>query len=190
MSRCSPTLLLGGTITGVLVSVLIGLGALAVGSLIGIIAAAISGTVTAAAAFRMIQAALILRPLDAPMRAVPEMERVIECGYEICFRQGRASKSFQRWVFAARRDKRTVGCIDVGYIEAKKCLYVSNVCVQEPHGHRGVGTALLLCAVKTTCCKVVATSSRTSQGAVFFEKTRPLLSRHGIQLLDRPGRKS
>lgn len=184
MSRCYRLLLAGGALGCVLALILVGLGCLAAGSPFGIIAVVVGGSVAAVITISMIRGAFTLHPVGDPIRAIPEAEKVLERGYEFWFHQGRASKIFQRWVFTASWGARTVGRLDVDFIGARKCLYVSNVYVVEPHGNRGLGTVLLLCAAKTTDCEIVTTSSRTRQGARFFEKTKPVLKGHGIELRD------
>jgi hypothetical protein len=127
-----------------------------------------------------------LCPISDRIRAIPEADKVLERGYQICFRQGPASKTSKRWTFTAHLRNRTVGCLEVDFIEASSRLFVANVYVVESHGNRGLGTALLLCAAKTTDCRVVTSSSRTRQGVGFFAKARLVLKGYGVEMRDPP----
>jgi len=126
------------------------------------------------------------RPIGGRLRLLAEAAAVAAMGYEIVFRRARASKTCQRYAFWARHSGRTVGRLDVDFIESRKWLYVANIYVVETHGNRGVGTALLVCAARRTACTVLTTSSRTRRGAAFFAKNRETLKRYGVEMADRP----
>lgn len=126
------------------------------------------------------------RPITGRLRLLAEAAAVAAMGYEIVFRRVRASKTYQRCVFWARRGGRTVGRLDVDFIESRKWLYVANIYVVETHGNRGVGTALLVCAARWADCQVLTTSSRTRLGTAFFAKNRATLKRYGVEMADRP----
>jgi hypothetical protein len=126
-----------------------------------------------------------LRPAGEEARAVEEVAHAYRQGYEILYRRGRPSGGREKWLCYVRRDGRTWGYLDADHMEAKRWLYVENVYVDDRHGDRGLGTALLLCAVKLTGCTLVTTSGRTRQGVRFFEKKRAVLSKYGIELRDR-----
>ena len=103
-------------------------------------------------------------PIADRLRLLAQAAAVAAMGYEIVFRRVRASKTYQRCVFWRTRGGRTVGRLDVDFIESRKWLYVANIYVVETHGNRGVGTALLVCAARWTDCTVLTTSSRTRRG--------------------------
>jgi hypothetical protein len=126
-----------------------------------------------------------LRPVDDEARAVAEVAHVYRQGYEILYRRGRPSSRREKCLCYARRDGRTWGYLDADYMDDKRWLYVENVYVDDRHGDRGLGTALLLSAVKMTGATLVTTSGRTRQGVRFFEKKRPVLAKYGIELRDR-----
>lgn len=155
----------------------------AVASVIAILAGAACGAVATVAVW-MRRGPLL--PIGDQIRILPEAKRVLERGYEICFRQGPASKRFQPWIFTAHLRGRTVGRLDVDFIQASRRLYVANVHVVEAHGNRGLAGALLLSAAKATDCRVVATSSRTRQGARFFAKAKLVLKGYGVEMCDPP----
>ncbi len=123
-------------------------------------------------------------PLDARLQVLPEVAAVYELGYTIESCPSRPARRYQRWTFRARFRGRRIGCLEVDLLAASRWLYVQNVYVDDAHGRTGVGTALLLAAVKATACAGVITSKRTAQGLCFFERSRALLQRHGIELRD------
>ena len=127
----------------------------------------------------------LLRPVDDEARAVAEVANVYRQGYEILYRRGRPAHGREKWLWYVRRDGRTWGYLDADCMDAKRWLYVENVYVDGRHGDRGLGTALLLCAVTLTRCNLVTTSGRTRQGARFFTKNRAVLQKYGIELRDR-----
>ena len=178
-----PSLLVSGATGGAVASVIAGLGCAAGQAPFSILAGLACGTAAALAVWRSRGP---LCPISDRIRAIPEADKVLERGYQICFRQGPASKTSRRWTFTAHLRNRTVGCLEVDFIEANSRLFVANVYVVESRGNRGLGTALLLCAAKTTDCRVVTSSSRTRQGVGFFVKARLVLKGYGVEMRDPP----
>jgi hypothetical protein len=127
-----------------------------------------------------------LLPIGASLKTLPQVKHVTRLGYEIVYRAFPASKRYQKWTFVARRNGWPLGRLDVDFIEAGRWLYVENICVEDNHGNKGLGAALLVCAAKTTACDVLTTSGRTAQGARFFDRMRPILQQCGVELRDRP----
>jgi hypothetical protein len=125
-----------------------------------------------------------LRPAGAEARAVAEVEHAYGQGYEVVYRRGLPAWGREKWLCYARRDGRTCGYLDADYMPDKNWLFVENVYVDDRHGDRGLATALLLCAARLTGCRLVTTSGRTRQGVRFFDKTRPVLQKYGIELRD------
>ena len=126
------------------------------------------------------------RSIDGRVLSLAEVKAIREQGFEIVFCQTPASGKCQQYIFRACLNGRTVGQLDIDFIGARRWLYVANVYVVETQGNRGVGTAILVGAAKTTDCRVLTTSTRTRQGARFFAKNRPVLKRYGIEMRDRP----
>jgi hypothetical protein len=136
-----------------------------------------------------LQWVLTREPLQAVEPAAKTMTEVADVygqGYEIVYRRGRPSRQRRKWWFFVRYKGRTWGYLDTDFMESKHWLYVENVYVDDRHSNRGLATALLLCATRTTRCSVVTTSSRTRQGVRFFAKVRAVLEKYGIELRDRP----
>jgi hypothetical protein len=126
-----------------------------------------------------------LLPVGDEARAVAEVASVYGLGYEVLYRRGWPAHGREKWLCYICRDGRTWGYLDADYMEAKRWLYVENVYVDDRHGDKGLGTALLLCAAKTTGCNLVTTSGRTRPGARFFARKREVLRKYGIELRDR-----
>ncbi len=118
------------------------------------------------------------------LKAIPEVQKVYEEGYEIWFYRSPPNTHYQKWVLEARKLGRAKAHLSADFITAKQCLYIANVCVDQRHGNKGLATAMLLCATRLTQCRALTTSGRTNQGAKFFEKNRLRLSRHGVELRD------
>jgi hypothetical protein len=116
------------------------------------------------------------------LKAIPEVQKVYEEGYEIWFYRSPPNTRYQQWVLEARKLGRRKARLSADFITAKQCLYIANVCVDQRHGNKGLATAMLLCATRLTQCRALTTSGRTNQGAKFFEKNRLRLSRHGVEL--------
>jgi hypothetical protein len=129
-----------------------------------------------------------LLPIRDPLKASPVLDHVYQRGYEIVFRPCRPSKRYQKWIFLARRNRQVVGRLDVDFIQVGRRLYVENIHVLESHGKRGIGAALIVSAVQTTACELLTTSCRTAQGARFFDRMRPILHAHGVEMRDPPSR--
>ncbi len=178
-----PSLMVSGATGGAVASVIAGLGCAAGHAPFSILAGLACGT---AAALAVGRSSGPLCPISDRIRAISEAEKVLERGYQICFRHGPQSKTTRRWTFTAHLRNRTVGRLEVDFIEASSRLFVANVYVVESHRNRGLGTALLLCAAKTTDCRVVTSSSRTRQGEGFFAKARLVLKGYGVEMRDPP----
>jgi hypothetical protein len=118
------------------------------------------------------------------LKAIPEVQKVYEEGYEIWFHRSPPNTRYQQWVLEARKLGRGKAHLSADFITAKQCLYIANVYVDQRHGNKGLATAMLLCATRLTQCRALTTSGRTNQGAKFFEKNRLRLSRHGVELHD------
>ena len=125
-------------------------------------------------------------PVDGRLLTLAEVRAVGVQGYDIVLHRHSASKRYEKYVFRACRRGRTVGRLDVDFIAPRRWLYVANIHVVEAHGNRGVGTALLVCAAKTTACTVLTTSARTRQGARFFARNRAVMKSYGVEMSDRP----
>ena len=117
-------------------------------------------------------------------RTAPDVEKANRQGYDIGFRIEPPAKRFVRYAFVARRLGNVVGQLDADFIGAERLLYVLNVFVPQAHRKQGLATALLVSAVKTTNCSVVATSGRTADGTPFFSGMRSVLKRNGVELRD------
>jgi hypothetical protein len=126
-----------------------------------------------------------LYPIDEEVRAITEVAAVYQQGYEIKYRQRLPSSKREKWLFYVFRNRQAWGYLDADFMAAKNWLYVENVYVDDRHGNKGLATALLLCAAKTTRCSIVTTSARTRQGVRFFAKTRGVLQQYGIDLRDK-----
>lgn len=120
--------------------------------------------------------------IDCEFKALSEVRSVLRQGYAIFFTRGRAVRGYEKWTFQAHLRGHPVGRLDVDRIGLRECLYVENIHVEEEHSRRGLATALLVCAALTTGCREVATSGRTTQGAVFFQCVQPVLNGRGIEL--------
>ncbi len=123
-----------------------------------------------------------LIPVGAEARAMPEVAAVCGQGYEITYRRHLPGKGRGKWLFQVFLKGRARGYLDADFMEGQRWLYVENVYVDDRHGNRGLATALLLCAARTTGCVVMTTSARTRQGARFFEKNRAVLTKYGVEL--------
>jgi hypothetical protein len=123
-------------------------------------------------------------PIAEELKAIPEMQKVYEKGYEIWFYRYPPSARYQHWVLEDRKHGRGKAHLSADFIAARQCLYIANVCVDQGHGNQGLATAMLLCAARLTQCRTLTTSGRTNQGAKFFEKNRFCLSHHGVELRD------
>jgi hypothetical protein len=178
-------LLAGATAGGGVAYALAGLGGWSAQAPLFFLAGAAGGATAAVAAARLLRTDPPC-PIGARLKGIPEVRAVYARGYEICFRRGRPSRRFQRWVFSAHLRGRAVGRLDADFIQAKRRLYVANVHVVETHGKRGLGAALFLCAARKTGCEAVTTSGRTRPGARLVDKCRPLLRSYGIEIYDTP----
>jgi hypothetical protein len=125
-----------------------------------------------------------MSPIAEELKAIPEVQKVYEEGYEIWFYRAPPHARYQHWVLEARKHGRGRAHLSADFIAAKQCLYIANVCVDQGHGNQGLATAMLLCATRLTQCRVLTTSGRTDQGTRFFEKNRLPLSQHGVELQD------
>jgi hypothetical protein len=122
--------------------------------------------------------------ISGELKAIPEVQRVYEEGYEIWFYRSPPNARYQQWVLEARKLGRGKAHLSADFITAKQCLYIANVYVDQRHGNKGLATAMLLCATRLTQCRALTTSGRTNQGTKFFEKNRLRLSGHGVELHD------
>jgi len=125
-----------------------------------------------------------MSPITDELKAIPEVQKVYDEGFEIWFYRCPPKTRYQHWVLEARKLGRAKAHLSADFIPAKQCLYIANVCVDQQHGNKGLATAMLLCATRLTQCRAVTTSGRTKQGAKFFEKNRLCLSRNGVELRD------
>ncbi len=127
-----------------------------------------------------------MSPIPDELKAIPEVQKVYDEGYEIWFYCCPPNTRYQHWVLEARKRGRAKAHLSADFITAKQSLYISNICVDKPHENKGLATALLLCATRLTQTRALTTSGRTKQGVKFFEKSRSRLSRHGVELHDGP----
>lgn len=118
------------------------------------------------------------------LKAIPEVQKVYDEGYEIWFYRCPPNTRYQHWVLKVRKLGRAKAHLSADFISAKQCLYIANVSVDQRHRNKGLATAMLLCATRLTQCHALTTSGRTNQGVKFFEKSRSRLSRHGVELHD------
>jgi hypothetical protein len=123
-------------------------------------------------------------PKSDELKAIPEVQKVYEEGYEIWFYRSPPKTRYEHWVLKARKFGRAKAHLSADFIATKQCLYIANVCVDQRHRNKGLATAMLLGATRLTQCRALTTSGRTNQGAKFFEKNRLRLSRNGVVLHD------
>ncbi len=146
----------------------------------------IGGAVGGAAVILVISWRMVspMSPIAEELKAIPEVQKVYGEGYEIWYYHSPLNARYERWVLEARKRRRAKAHLSADFIEARQCLYIANVCVDQGHGNKGLATAMLLCATRLTQCRALTTSGRTNQGAKFFAKNRLRLSRHGVELHD------
>jgi hypothetical protein len=111
----------------------------------------------------------VKREIDADLKKHPAVQRVVEQGYRIeySFREGPPFLDLDAW-HGRRRVGWTTACFNKGE------MYLETIHTVEDLQHRGIATALMICAVQLTACKPRKAANQTEDGrALWAQPNRP-----------------
>ena len=72
-----------------------------------------------------------MSPIAEELKAIPEVQKVCDEGYEIWFYRSQPNTRYQQWFLEARKHGRGKAHLSADFIAAKQCLYIANVCVDQ-----------------------------------------------------------
>lgn len=133
----------------------------------------IGGAVGGAAVILVISWRMVspMSPIAEELKAIPEVQKVYGEGYEIWYYHSPLNARYERWVLEARKHHRAKAHLSADFIEARQCLYIANVCVDQGHGNKGLATAMLLCATRLTQCRASPRPDGPTKGPSFLRRT-------------------